>query len=131
MVSEPPTSALKLTGIKSRDDEISSRADSRLTTGMKMAVTPTFCIKPETKPTDAASRVRTRDSCGPPSFRIMEDTRFITPVLSRPAPRIMTAMTAITALDANRSEEHTSELQSRGHLVCRLLLDKKKQRTHQ
>src|SRR5207253_7541622 len=30
-------------------------------------------------------------------------------------------------VDANeRSEEHTSELQSRGHLVCRLLLEKKK-----
>src|SRR5439155_8840349 len=27
---------------------------------------------------------------------------------------------------ADRSEEHTSELQSRGHLVCRLLLEKKK-----
>src|SRR6266702_7161878 len=27
-----------------------------------------------------------------------------------------------------RSEEHTSELQSRGHLVCRLLLEKKKQK---
>src|SRR5207253_9463493 len=27
-----------------------------------------------------------------------------------------------------RSEEHTSELQSRGHLVCRLLLEKKKHR---
>src|SRR3989442_4906564 len=26
----------------------------------------------------------------------------------------------------NRSEEHTSELQSRPHLVCRLLLEKKK-----
>src|SRR5437660_8428293 len=26
---------------------------------------------------------------------------------------------------AARSEEHTSELQSRGHLVCRLLLEKK------
>src|SRR5439155_7125466 len=26
---------------------------------------------------------------------------------------------------AGRSEEHTSELQSRGHLVCRLLLEKK------
>src|SRR5439155_27214482 len=26
----------------------------------------------------------------------------------------------------DRSEEHTSELQSRGHLVCRLLLEKKK-----
>src|SRR5439155_7318295 len=33
---------------------------------------------------------------------------------------------------AIRSEEHTSELQSRGHLVCRLLLEKKKnkQRHH-
>src|SRR5690625_3346783 len=28
----------------------------------------------------------------------------------------------------NRSEEHTSELQSRGHLVCRLLLEKQKRR---
>src|SRR5690625_6541837 len=26
--------------------------------------------------------------------------------------------------EAERSEEHTSELQSRGHLVCRLLLEK-------
>src|SRR5690625_5950588 len=30
--------------------------------------------------------------------------------------------------DQERSEEHTSELQSRGHLVCRLLLEKKKKR---
>src|SRR5437870_6111091 len=30
-----------------------------------------------------------------------------------------------------RSEEHTSELQSRGHLVCRLLLEKKKLKTIQ
>src|SRR5947208_11118126 len=29
----------------------------------------------------------------------------------------------------NRSEEHTSELQSPDHLVCRLLLEKKKQTT--
>src|SRR5439155_25735883 len=29
-----------------------------------------------------------------------------------------------------RSEEHTSELQSRGHLVCRLLLEKKKQKNN-
>src|SRR5690625_6578520 len=28
--------------------------------------------------------------------------------------------------NGSRSEEHTSELQSRGHLVCRLLLEKKK-----
>src|SRR5690625_4790601 len=30
-----------------------------------------------------------------------------------------------------RSEEHTSELQSRGHLVCRLLLEKKKKQQTQ
>src|SRR5437870_10047295 len=35
-----------------------------------------------------------------------------------PAPRVV--------LLGARSEEHTSELQSRGHLVCRLLLEKKK-----
>src|SRR5207253_4514914 len=29
-----------------------------------------------------------------------------------------------------RSEEHTSELQSRGHLVCRLLLEKKNKNTN-
>src|SRR5687768_17943846 len=32
----------------------------------------------------------------------------------------------VLATDIERSEEHTSELQSRLHLVCRLLLEKKK-----
>src|SRR2546422_7411927 len=32
--------------------------------------------------------------------------------------------------DGVRSEEHTSELQSRLHLVCRLLLEKKNFKTH-
>src|SRR2546429_2887805 len=32
----------------------------------------------------------------------------------------------LAALSPDRSEEHTSELQSRLHLVCRLLLEKKK-----
>src|SRR5690554_7357256 len=36
--------------------------------------------------------------------------------------------TTFTRLSGIRSEEHTSELQSRPHLVCRLLLEKKKQR---
>src|SRR5437660_2880314 len=31
-------------------------------------------------------------------------------------------------IQKKRSEEHTSELQSRGHLVCRLLLEKKKKK---
>src|SRR2546429_3527386 len=33
-------------------------------------------------------------------------------------------------LGKTRSEEHTSELQSRLHLVCRLLLEKKKKKYH-
>src|SRR2546429_6493021 len=33
-------------------------------------------------------------------------------------------------MNAVRSEEHTSELQSRLHLVCRLLLEKKKKTIH-
>src|SRR5690625_5158798 len=36
--------------------------------------------------------------------------------------------TAFDQYALDRSEEHTSELQSRGHLVCRLLLEKKKKR---
>src|SRR2546422_7815346 len=40
--------------------------------------------------------------------------------------RIVPLMGALVAGD-RRSEEHTSELQSRLHLVCRLLLEKKKQ----
>src|SRR5439155_20376869 len=42
---------------------------------------------------------------------------------------IVEAVQALRGVDltgAGRSEEHTSELQSRGHLVCRLLLEKKK-----
>src|SRR6266498_1113964 len=37
-----------------------------------------------------------------------------------------TATSSVTFLRRPRSEEHTSELQSRPHLVCRLLLEKKK-----
>src|SRR5690625_6151246 len=34
--------------------------------------------------------------------------------------------TAVQEMKKQRSDEHTSELQSRGHLVCSLLLEKKK-----
>src|SRR5690606_41290250 len=42
----------------------------------------------------------------------------------RSAPQLSKAMTCRTSLP--QSEEHTSELQSRENLVCRLLLEKKK-----
>src|SRR5437870_11302423 len=44
----------------------------------------------------------------------------------RPAPFTNNALPFV-----GRSEEHTSELQSRGHLVCRLLLEKKKKQKYQ
>src|SRR3712207_7454212 len=37
---------------------------------------------------------------------------------------------ARATLERHRSEEHTSELQSRQYLVCRLLLEKKKKNTY-
>src|SRR5439155_10418306 len=39
---------------------------------------------------------------------------------------LLVQMLRKNSTQALRSEEHTSELQSRGHLVCRLLLEKKK-----
>src|SRR5690625_3753342 len=44
---------------------------------------------------------------------------------SRPGERKLLDIDGIAAELWARSEEHTSELQSRGHLVCRLLLEKK------
>src|SRR3989442_11810719 len=47
-------------------------------------------------------------------------TRPAAPGLEKPSP----------VHSEHRSEEHTSELQSRPHLVCRLLLEKKKKTKH-
>src|SRR2546422_3184579 len=45
------------------------------------------------------------------------------------SPRLMSALISTFGFfAARRSEEHTSELQSRLHLVCRLLLEKKKKK---
>src|SRR3712207_7254642 len=41
-------------------------------------------------------------------------------------PRLADAFERLNAAQRERSEEHTSELQSRQYLVCRLLLEKKK-----
>src|SRR3712207_7645137 len=42
--------------------------------------------------------------------------------------RFLTRANSPPSSPPSRSEEHTSELQSRQYLVCRLLLEKKKQR---
>src|SRR2546429_4597044 len=55
-------------------------------------------------------------------------TLFRSLALPSKAASVSSAMTAAKSISINpqRSEEHTSELQSRLHLVCRLLLEKKK-----
>src|SRR6266436_3864684 len=58
----------------------------------------------------------------------------VTPISSRPNPAVLARRPVATSTRSARamrgseprSEEHTSELQSRLHLVCRLLLEKKK-----
>src|SRR3989442_8002779 len=63
----------------------------------------------------------------PPRSTLFPYTTLFRSVYSRGSvPRTQPA--AISSLNAAgwRSEEHTSELQSRPHLVCRLLLEKKK-----
>src|SRR2546422_1924095 len=71
--------------------------------------------------------------CPPKSVRIGEACRPPLPISSKPhsirasplsgwSERLVPARTCWPT----RSEEHTSELQSRLHLVCRLLLEKKK-----
>src|SRR2546422_10140433 len=50
---------------------------------------------------------------------------------ARPISRLLTpAFWLLSPVARRRSEEHTSELQSRLHLVCRLLLEKKKETTN-
>src|SRR5207253_11457981 len=58
---------------------------------------------------------------------VAEDTPFITPAWTPPGVtnKPMTVVVGLFVTPGGRSEEHTSELQSRGHIVCRLLLDKK------
>src|SRR5690625_4093914 len=70
----------------------------------------------------AASRASTSSSCAESALPEEEScaTASATQITA-----VVSSATAAASLPI-RSEEHTSELQSRGHLVCRLLLEKKK-----
>src|SRR5207253_11244373 len=62
-----------------------------------------------------------------PSSRRTSTSTVVLPRESRISRAWTAAIVAIRNYGTgDRSEEHTSELQSRGHLVCRLLLEKKK-----
>src|SRR5207253_6329770 len=59
--------------------------------------------------------------------RVVQETRDKVAQIRATFPRDVKDPVVQRGGDENdRSEEHTSELQSRGHLVCRLLLEKKK-----
>src|SRR3712207_7370554 len=102
MIRRPPRSTLfpYTTLFRSRPETISS-ADARMRTSL--CPSKTGCIPLLCPPMDATSvlqRLIRFDTVNPPG-----DER------------------------EARSEEHTSELQSRQYLVCRLLLEKKKKHT--
>src|SRR5438876_1850520 len=65
----------------------------------------------------------------PPSLRIFRcrDTRGSLCLKACARSETLSAPSVQSASSRSRSEEHTSELQSPVHLVCRLLLEKKKQ----
>src|SRR2546422_7682258 len=70
----------------------------------------------------------------PVRVRAVADTELaaLRAMVERAAPpdSVMARANALVGrIAAARSEEHTSELQSRLHLVCRLLLEKKKNHT--
>src|SRR5687768_18042039 len=84
-----------------------------------------------------------RDETGGAGIRFVHRMAKLDPRLSNVEPHIVAlgAGVSVTDFDGDgwrdlyftnsrfRSEEHTSELQSRLHLVCRLLLEKKKKKT--
>src|SRR3712207_8513615 len=63
-------------------------------------------------------------SVGTADPRISEEKRWLSPDESLPSV-LPKAVPVFSLMPYTRSEEHTSELQSRQYLVCRLLLEKK------
>ena len=105
MVIVPPKIAQKPIGISNRDIGNSVRTEIRLTTGKNNAAAPTFCMKDEITPTEPAIIGMIFFSVLPPTLNIYPAIIDINPVLSRPAPIIMTAIIEITALEANPSNK--------------------------
>src|SRR3712207_7120957 len=85
------------------------------TTLFRSSLPPTSCVL-SFSTTMLKSRSACRYTCSLPAASSKRSS------LEPPSPGL--------ELERRRSEEHTSELQSRQYLVCRLLLEKKKTTTH-
>ena len=103
MLTVPPKIAQKPIGINKRDMGKLERDEIRETTGRNRAAAPTFCINEDIIATVPEIIGMMRDSEVPPIFSIKLDTFDMMPVLSKPAPIIMTAIIDITALLENPS----------------------------
>src|SRR5690625_6668305 len=83
-------------------------------------------VERTTNPLKKPSWIRVKAAAPNSKFRdikrILRETNLFTVCEEASCPNIGECFGKGTA---TRSEEHTSELQSRGHLVCRLLLEKK------
>src|SRR5712672_3261658 len=97
------------------------------------------CVPAARTSTAASSATRataTSEAFAAMQFSLVPSTacqRFSPPIAAQPEPgsRLLQALYPTSRkyghrLRCNRSEEHTSELQSLAYLVCRLLLEKKK-----
>src|SRR5690625_6240665 len=79
-------------------------------------VGPRDGLQNEKTPISTATKIALVDRLSAAGFQNVEAAAFVSP---KWVPQMA------DGAEVMRSEEHTSELQSRGHLVCRLLLEKK------
>src|SRR5690625_6329489 len=110
------------------------RHNSRISCGLETTTVSTVSAEAATVSANASASARvsppTSQYSQPPAgiplrFPGRFPPAFSWPRLLRRASSRSPPMPSMVATPG-RSEEHTSELQSRGHLVCRLLLEKKK-----
>ena len=97
-VTVPPRMAEKPIGMRSLLMGMLRFLLMRCTAGRNRAAAPIFCMKLEIMATVSEMKITIRDWLRPATFKMGPTRRFTTPVLSNPAPIIITAMMDTTAL---------------------------------
>src|SRR5690625_6466372 len=103
-----------------------SRMNFRVTSALCMRfflIILIYSLKMFTSPTERLQKMKFSTIAGSMNRRLNSRADWMCSCLESDGPDISDLMNRAPC--GKRSEEHTSELQSRGHLVCRLLLEKK------